>query len=66
MDKISGRAKKAAGDLIGDRSLHHQGEREERKGEAREELGREQERMEAQAERTRAKADEVDDLERGT
>jgi uncharacterized protein YjbJ (UPF0337 family) len=63
-DTISGRAKKAAGDLTGDKALHRQGEREERKGEAREELEREQERMEAQAARTRAKADEVDDLER--
>ncbi len=66
MDKISGRVKKAAGDITGDRGLHRQGEKEERKGEAREELAREQERMEAQAARTRAKADEVDDLERGT
>ncbi len=66
MDKITGRAKKAAGDITGDKGLHRQGEREERKGEAREELEREQERMEAQAARTRAKADEVDDLERGT
>jgi uncharacterized protein YjbJ (UPF0337 family) len=63
-DKITGRAKKAAGDIAGDRSLHREGEREERKGEAHEELEREQERMEAQAARTRAKADEVDDLER--
>ena len=63
-DTITGRAKKAAGDLTGDKSLHRQGEREERKGEAREELEREQQRMEAQAARTRAKADEVDELER--
>jgi uncharacterized protein YjbJ (UPF0337 family) len=65
-DKITGRAKKAAGDITGDRSLQREGEKEERKGEAREELEREQERMEAQAARTRRKADEVDDLERGT
>ena len=63
-DTITGRAKKAAGDLTGDSKLHREGEREERKGEAREELAREQERMEAQAARTRAKADEIDDLER--
>ena len=63
-DTITGRAKKAAGDLTGDKSLQRQGEREERKGEAREELEREQQRMEAQAARTRAKADEVDELER--
>lgn len=64
LDKITGRAKKAAGDITGDASLHREGAREERKGEAREELAREQERMESQAARTRAKADEVDDLER--
>ncbi len=63
-DKITGRAKKAAGDLAGDPKLQREGSREERKGEAREELEREQERMEAQAARTRKKADEVDDLER--
>ena len=64
IDKITGRTKKAAGDLTGDAKLQREGARTERKGEAREELEREQERMEAQAARTRAKADEVDDLER--
>ena len=34
LDKISGRTKKAAGDLAGDRGLRSQGAREERKGQA--------------------------------
>ena len=59
MDKITGRAKKAAGDLAGDSSLRRQGAREERKGEAKEELDR------AQA-KTQNKAAEVSDLERKT
>ena len=37
-DKISGRVKKAAGDLTDDASLRNQGRTEERKGEAKEEL----------------------------
>ena len=58
-DKISGRVKKAAGDLIDDPSLHRQGRDEERKGEAKEEL--------AEAhEKTDRKAEEVANLERKT
>jgi uncharacterized protein YjbJ (UPF0337 family) len=59
LDKISGRAKKAAGDLADDPSLRREGAREERKGEAKEELA------EAHA-RADAKAEEVADLERRT
>ena len=59
MDKITGRTKKAAGDLTGDASLRRQGAREERKGEAKEQLGGAQEKVER-------KADEVADLERKT
>ena len=59
LDKISGRFKKAAGDLADDPSLRREGRREERKGEAKEELSHAQER-------TDAKADEVADLERRT
>ena len=59
MDKITGRAKKAAGDVTGDSGLRREGRQEERKGEAKEDL--------AQAEdRADAKADEVADLERKT
>jgi uncharacterized protein YjbJ (UPF0337 family) len=58
-DKITGRVKKAAGDLADDASLREEGRREERKGEAKEEL--------AEAhEKTDRKAEEVADLERKT
>ena len=59
LDKITGRAKKAAGDLTGDPSLRSQGRREERKGEAKDELNRAEERVEE-------KAVEVEDRERQT
>jgi uncharacterized protein YjbJ (UPF0337 family) len=59
LDKLSGRAKKAIGDLTGDGGLRRQGRREERKGEAKEELERAQDR-------TAVKAREVSDLERKT
>ena len=58
-DKLTGRAKKAAGDLTDDGALRREGVLEERKGEAKEELARADERAEA-------KADEVADLERKT
>jgi uncharacterized protein YjbJ (UPF0337 family) len=58
-DKISGRVKKAAGDLTDDASLRRQGRAEERKGEAKEELSNAQEKADA-------KADEVANLERRT
>jgi uncharacterized protein YjbJ (UPF0337 family) len=56
-DKITGRAKKAAGDLTDDASLRRQGRTEERKGEAKDELANAQDRADA-------KADEVANLER--
>jgi uncharacterized protein YjbJ (UPF0337 family) len=59
IDKVTGRAKKAAGDLTDDASLKREGRKEERKGEAKEELGRAQEKADR-------KADEVADLERKT
>ena len=59
LDKITGRAKKAAGDLADDPSLRREGRQEERKGEAKEELGNAQEKADA-------KAEEVADLERKT
>ena len=59
IDKITGRTKKAAGDLADDPSLRREGTREERKGEAKEEL--------AEAHRQAdAKAEEVANLERKT
>jgi uncharacterized protein YjbJ (UPF0337 family) len=59
LDKITGRAKKAAGDLTDDASLKREGRREERKGEAKDELQHAQEKADR-------KADEVSDLERRT
>lgn len=59
IDKVTGRAKKTAGDITGDASLKREGSTEERKGEAKDELVREQERADR-------KADEVADLERRT
>jgi uncharacterized protein YjbJ (UPF0337 family) len=58
-DKITGRVKKAAGDLADDPKLRRQGRREERKGEAKEDLQRTQEKADRQAE-------EVANLERKT
>jgi uncharacterized protein YjbJ (UPF0337 family) len=59
LDKISGRFKKAAGDVADDPSLRRQGRQEERKGEAKDELA-------AAHERADAKAEEVANLERKT
>jgi uncharacterized protein YjbJ (UPF0337 family) len=59
LDKITGRTKKAAGDLADDPSMRRQGREEERKGQAKEDLARNEE----QADR---KAEEVSDLERRT
>jgi uncharacterized protein YjbJ (UPF0337 family) len=59
LDKLTGRAKKAVGDLADDPGLRRQGRREERKGEAKEELDRAQDRADA-------KAEEVANLERKT
>jgi len=59
LDKITGRAKKAAGDLTGDGSLRSQGRREERKGEEKDKLADAQDRVEE-------KAQDVADLERRT
>ncbi len=58
-DKVTGRVKKAAGDLADDASLRREGRDEERKGEAKEELARDQERADR-------KAEEVANLERRT
>jgi uncharacterized protein YjbJ (UPF0337 family) len=59
LDKITGRAKKAAGDVAGDASLRREGRQEERKGEAKDELAATQDKADA-------KAEEVANLERKT
>lgn len=53
-DKVSGRAKKAAGDLTGNRKLYEQGAREERKSQAKEQSRRAQERADRKAEEVRS------------
>lgn len=59
IDKITGKAKQAAGDVADDPSLRRQGKQEEQKGEAKERLDRAEERADEEAER-------VADLERKT
>ncbi len=59
IDKITGRAKQAAGDLTGEESLRREGRKEEAKGEKKEELDRAEDRVEK-------KAQEVGELERQT
>ena len=59
LDKITGRAKQAAGDVVNDPELRRQGEQEERKGVKKDELRK----AEARADE---KAAEVADLERKT
>jgi uncharacterized protein YjbJ (UPF0337 family) len=58
-DKITGRVKKAAGDLADDASLRREGRQEERKGQAKDELANAQEKADR-------KAEEVANLERRT
>jgi uncharacterized protein YjbJ (UPF0337 family) len=58
-DKITGRIKKAAGDLADDPSLRREGRKEERKGEAKDELASAQDKADR-------KAEEVANLERRT
>jgi uncharacterized protein YjbJ (UPF0337 family) len=65
-DKITGRVKQAAGDLLGDDSIKREGRDEERKGHAKDELAREDERAARAEARADRKADEVDRLERRT
>jgi uncharacterized protein YjbJ (UPF0337 family) len=59
IDKITGRTKKAAGDITGDSSLRAEGRREERKGEEKDKLADAQDRVEE-------KAKDVAELERRT
>ena len=58
-DKVTGRVKKAAGDLTDDAGLRREGRQEERKGEAKDELANAQEKADR-------KAEEVANLERRT
>ena len=55
MDKITGRAKQAAGDIAGDERLREEGLAEERKGDAKEEAAK----ADLRAEKEREKADQL-------
>jgi uncharacterized protein YjbJ (UPF0337 family) len=59
MDKITGRAKQAAGDITGDAATRREGRDEERKGEAKDDLAQKQDQADQ-------KAEEVSNLERKT
>jgi uncharacterized protein YjbJ (UPF0337 family) len=59
MDKITGRAKQAAGSVTGDSATRREGRREERKGEEKDKLADAQDRVEE-------KSADVADLERKT
>ena len=65
-DKISGRVKKAAGDLLGDQDLHRQGSQEERKSEAKQRLAEDEADLERQREQVDRRAEEVAALEGDT
>ena len=62
-DKITGRVKKAAGDLTDDARCAAKGRQEERKGEAKEELARDQERPTARPRRSRTSSARPDLME---
>jgi uncharacterized protein YjbJ (UPF0337 family) len=55
MDKITGRAKQAAGDLAGDEKLREEGLAEERKGDAKDEAAK----ADLRAEKEKQKADDL-------
>lgn len=56
LDKLTGRAKKAAGDVADDASLRQEGRKEEAKGDAKERKAEAQEKADAEA----ARADRLD------
>ncbi len=58
-DKITGRAKKAAGDLTGDASTRREGQKEEKKGEVKDQAAKAQDSADA-------KKQEAADLDRQT
>jgi uncharacterized protein YjbJ (UPF0337 family) len=65
MDKITGRAKQAAGDITGDERLREEGVAEERKGDAKEEAAKADLRAEKERERADQLSREAATLETG-
>jgi len=58
-DKLKGRIKQAAGDLMGDAEMRRKGRLEQRKADARDELARQEDKADR-------KAEEIANLERKT
>ena len=58
-DKITGRIKKAAGDLTDDASLRREGRQEERKGEAKEERERGHEKADRRQKRSLTSSEDL-------
>jgi uncharacterized protein YjbJ (UPF0337 family) len=65
-DKITGRAKQAAGDLLGNEGVRRQGLEEERKGEEKEALERQKQRVEGELEALDQRQARVENLEQST
>jgi uncharacterized protein YjbJ (UPF0337 family) len=65
-DKITGRAKQAAGDLLGNEGVRRQGLEEERKGEEKEALERQKQRVEGELEALDQRQQRVENLEKST
>lgn len=62
-DRLGGRVKEAAGDLMGSEALRREGIEDERRADAKERPTREQGETERQQERADRKAEEVERLE---
>lgn len=65
-DKISGRVKQAAGDLLGDEATRRQGVEEERKGEEKEALARQRAKVEGELEALDEREARVREMEERT
>ena len=62
-DKISGRVKQAAGDLLGDEDVRRQGIDDERKGEEKEALARQREKVQGELDALDERQRRVDEME---
>jgi uncharacterized protein YjbJ (UPF0337 family) len=60
IDKLAGRLKQAAGDLLGDQSIRREGLDEERKGDAKEQMARDENQAEALHHQADSKAAHAD------
>jgi uncharacterized protein YjbJ (UPF0337 family) len=65
-DKITGRAKQAAGDLLGNEGVRRQGLEEERKGEEKEALERQKQKVQGELDALDERQARVENLENST